>query len=59
MAAGAAIDQTCADANVCVDVPTTVPDAGSLPLIAREFPLEELAAAPNGAERVATDDEQR
>ena len=59
VAARAAIGEAGADREVGIDVSRSVPGYRPLSLSAREFALEELAAAANGAERIAIDDVER
>src|SRR5262245_20859785 len=58
MAAGATVDQAGADRQVLLDVAGAVTEHGPLALGVRELALEELTAAPDGAEGVAFDDEE-
>jgi len=59
MAGGASIGQTGSDAQVLFDGPGTVARVKGIGRAgdAVEFSLEELAAAANGAEGIAADDE--
>jgi hypothetical protein len=56
VAPGAAVGQPRANGFRAADVADAVVGDRSLPLQVRELPLEELPAAPDGAERVAGDD---
>jgi len=59
VAGGATVGQTGPDNDVCLNIGFAVAVAGywTLPLISREFPLEELAPPADGAKRIAGDDE--
>src|SRR6185295_2915578 len=57
MAPGARIRETCADAQIDVDVPRTIAGDRPLTLGSRELSLEELAAAAHAADRIPVDDE--
>ena len=57
--ARAAVHEAGADREIRVDVPGAVARDRPLSLIARELSLEELAPAPDRAERVTIDDEDR
>ncbi len=59
VAEGATIGQAGADGDVGIDIAGSVTFIGPLSLQTRELALKELAATPDGPERVALDDEDR
>src|SRR5262245_57395041 len=58
---GATVGQTGADDDVTLDTDLAVAVAGDrpVPLIPREFPLEELPSTADGAERITGNNEPR
>src|SRR5262252_5647486 len=58
MTCGAAVGETGANSQSCCNRPVAVTGYRSLTLFTRKFPLKDLAASPNGAERIPRNDVQ-
>src|SRR5262249_2109970 len=58
MTSGAAVRETGADSQSCCNRPVALTGDRPLAFFTRKFPLKDLAASPNGAERIPRNDVQ-